>query len=257
LCGMQNMFTDKNSPPYRAPAVNRALSTLRLLASSPEPLGVSEIARALAIGKSSVYGILQTLLSEKAVEEVEGKKYRLGTLMVDLARSWRSGRSLAEVCDPYLVGLSEETGWTTIAAVPEKTKLRIEGVREVGGSFRVGAVPGMRVPLLAGAPGKVYLAWSGARVPEELPAFTAVSITDPRVMAREVEQARGAGLAFDRGEYLQGVASVAAPVFGSDQLLVAVLYAVGFMDQAGGGKLERIGFKVRQAAQRVGRELSI
>jgi DNA-binding IclR family transcriptional regulator len=254
---MQNMFSDKNSPPYRAPAVTRALSTLRLLASSPEPLGVSEIARALAIGKSSVHGILQTLLSEGAVEEVEGKKYRLGSLMEDLARSWRSGRSLAEICGPYLVGLSEETGWTTIVAEPEHDKLRIEGVREVGGSFRVGAAPGMRVPLLAGATGKVYLAWSGVRVPDELPAFTALSITDPRVMAREVEQVRGAGVALDRGEYLQGVASAAAPVFGSDQQLVAILYAVGFTDQASGGKLERIGFKVRQAALRISRELSV
>jgi len=254
---MQNMFIDKNSPPYRAPAVSRALSTLRLLASSPEPLGVSEIARALAIGKSTVHGILQTLLAEGAVREVEGKKFRLGSLMEDLARSWRSGRSLAEICEPYLMGLSQETGWTTIVGVPEPTKLRIEGVREVGGSFRVGAVPGMRVPILAGATGKVYLAWSGARVPEELPAFTASSITDPKVMAREVEQARGAGVAFDRGEYLQGVASVAAPVFGPDQQLVAIVYAVGFMDQATGGKLERIGFKVRQAALRVSRELSI
>lgn len=140
---MQNMLIDKNSPPYRAPAVSRALSTLRLLASSPELLGVSDIARALGIGKSTVHVIPQTLLVEGAVQKVEGKKFRLGS------------------------------------------------------------ASGMRVPLPAGAAGKVCLAWSGARVPEELPAFTAGSITDPRVMAHEVEQARGAGVAFDRGEYLR------------------------------------------------------
>jgi IclR family KDG regulon transcriptional repressor len=250
-----NEFSEKNTTPYRAPSVARAFAALRLLAGTPAPLGVSEIARSLVIGKSSAHGILQALEAEGAVRDAGGKKYRLGPLLRELARSSGERLTLTDVCGPHLASLAVDTGWTALVAVPDQGMLRIEAVREAGGSLRVGAAPGMRVPLLAGATGKVYLAWGPDPAPASLPAFTSRCIVDQAAMAAELERTRNAGVAYDRGEYIQGVAAAAAPILGGDGRLLAVLYAVGFLGQVAPGRLEEIGRFVRDSALSVAIEL--
>jgi DNA-binding IclR family transcriptional regulator len=106
----------------------------------------------------------------------------------------------------------------------------------------------MSVPLLAGATGKVLIVWSGVAIPPELPQFTPGSIADREELERELEEVRKLGVAFDRGEYLQGVAAVASPVRDASGRVAGVLYALGFVDRLPEPQLQELGRKVRQAA---------
>jgi DNA-binding IclR family transcriptional regulator len=216
---------------------------------------VSEIARALAASKGSVHGILQALREEGAVEELSDKKFRLGALLDELSARRRGKRTLAEICKPYLERLAASSGQTALLAIPEESRFRIDAVAEGTGGLRVGAVPGLRIPLLAGATAKVFMAWGGLEVPEVLPRFTAGSPTDRGELVKEVERVRQEGVALDRGEYLQGVAAAAAPLQGSGGRLVGILYAVGFLDRLGPKELDALADKVRMAAQAASREL--
>jgi DNA-binding IclR family transcriptional regulator len=74
-------------------------------------------------------------------------------------------------------------------------------------------------------------------------------------MAAELERTRGAGVAYDRGEYIQGVAAAAAPVLDADGRLLAVLYAVGFLGQATPRRLEEIGRLIRDSAVSIAAEM--
>ena len=236
---------NKSSP---APAVDRAFVILKFLAQAREPEGVSSLARILGIGKSSVHGILQGLLAAGAVEDAGGRKYRLGPLFEELARSRRDGRSLAEICRPHLAGLVQQMGYTGVFGVIDGDRFRIVTVMEGSGAFQVQAVQGGFIPLLAGATGKVALAWGAAEMPEVLPCFTEDSIGDSAVLAAELVRVRAEALALDRSEYLRGVYAAAAPVVQNDRLL-AVLLSMGFQDQLGEEGLVSLGRAVSQAAR--------
>ncbi len=244
---MQN----KSSP---APAVDRAIIILKFIAQAREPQGVSDLARALSIGKSTVHGILQGLLAAGALEEAGGRKYRLGPLVEELARKRRDGRSLSEICRPHLAGLVQQVGYTGVFGVIDADRFRIVTVFEGRGSFQVKAVQGGTIPLLAGATGKVALAWGAASVPDVLPRFTEDSIRDPSVLREELERVRAEVFAMDRSEYLRGVYAAAAPVLQGDRLL-AILLSMGFQDQVGEEGLVVLGRAVSQAARSASIEL--
>ena len=244
---MQN----KSSP---APAVDRAFVILQFLAQAREPQGVSELSRTLGIGKSTVHGILQGLLAAGAVEDAGGRKYRLGPLVEELARKRRDGHSLAEICRPYLVGLVQQMGYTGVFGVVDADRFRIVTVVEGSGSFQVKAVKGGYIPLLAGATGKVALAWGAASIPDVLPRFTEDSIGEAAALSEELGRVRAEALALDRSEYLRGVYAAASPVLQGDRLL-AIILSMGFQDQLGEGGLIALGSAVSQAARSASIEL--
>ncbi|MDR3567356.1 MAG: IclR family transcriptional regulator C-terminal domain-containing protein [Syntrophobacteraceae bacterium] len=248
-----NSFNIENKP-SPAPAVDRAFVILKFLAGAREPQGVSALARTLGIGKSSVHGILQGLLAAGAVEDAGGRKYRLGPLFEELARNRRDGRSLPEICRPYLAGLVQQMGYTGVFGVVDSDRFRIVSVVEGSGAFQVKAVQGGYIPLLAGATGKVVLAFGAAAMPDVLPRFTEDSMADAAALAEELSQVRARALALDRSEYLRGVYAAAAPILQGDRLL-AILLSMGFQDQLGEEGLIALGRAVAQAARSASIEL--
>lgn len=242
---------NKTSP---APAVDRAFAILKFLGREKAPLGVSALARALGIGKSTVHGILQGLLGAGAVEDAGDHKYRLGPLVEELARERRGGRTLAEMSRPYLEGLVQQTGYSGIFGVPETDRFRIVMVVEGSGAFQVKAVQGGSIPLLAGATGKVALAWGAASMPDVLPRFTEDSIGEVAALNEELGRVRAERLALDRSEYLRGVYAAAAPILHGDRLR-AIFLSMGFQDQLGEEGLIALGGAVAQAARLASREL--
>jgi DNA-binding IclR family transcriptional regulator len=248
LFSMSNAFPLQNTNSSPAPAVDRAFAILRLLSQAREPQGVSALSRALGIGKSTVHGILQALLSAEAIEDAGGRQFRLGPLVEDLGRSRRSRRTVVEICRPHLEELADQTGETSMFGVPESDRLRIVSVVEGRSPIRVKAVQGRSIPLLAGVVGKIALAWGIVPMPDVLPRFTDATIVDLHKAGAELAQVRMSGLALDRGEYLRGIFAAASPVLDRDRV-VGVIFAAGFQDQVGEEGLISLGRAVRQAAR--------
>ena len=250
---MKNMFSLKNTSP--APAVDRAMAILNLLAQSPEPLGVSAIARALDIGKSTTHGILKALLTAEAIEDAGERRFRLGPLVEKLAGCRRGRRTLADICRPHLARLVDQTGQTCIFGLVEEDRFRIVTVVEGRGPLQVKAAEGRSIPVLAGAVGKIALAWAAVAMPETLPQFTSDSVTDAKILNKELVRVRSDQLALDRGEYLRGVYAAASPIQ-HRQKLQGILFSAGFQDQLGEEGLLSLGRAVKLTAQVVSEELS-
>ena len=223
-----------------SPAVGRAFRILRLLATTPAPLGVSQIAAALDLGKATVHALVHALAGAGALEQTPEKKYSLGPLLEELAASRTGIRSLETVCRPLLEDLATDLQQTAIMGVPEGDRLRIVAVVEGGGEVRIGATPGHRLPLSAGAHGKIVAAW-----PQQSPRAGAPSPGDRA--GSEAQDVRRAGVAYDRGEYLEGVVAAAAPVLDPAGGLAAVMYVVGLRDLVGEAGLADAGRAVRRA----------
>ncbi len=233
-----------------APAVGRAFRVLQLLAREQAPLGVSQIAAALGLGKATVHALVHALVAVGGLEQAEEKRYRLGPVLETLAVCRKGWRTLETTCRPLLEGLAADLDQTAILGVPDGDRLRIAAVVEGRGELRIGATPGHRIPLLAGAHGKVVAAWNRREAPARR-AKTEV----PEGREEDLENVRRTGVAYDRGEYLQGVAAAAAPVLGPADGLLGVLYVVGLRELMGEPGLLAAGEAVDRAARLATRAL--
>ncbi len=239
-----------------APMVERAFRLLDLLSATEEGLTLSDLARALTMSKSSLHGLLKTLESSGVIEQEE-RHFVLGPRIYDLAQSYIQRTGLRRYALPAMHRLATSTGETVCLGKIEQKSVRIiECVVDEGeqSGLHIAARRGMRIPLLAGATGACVVAsWPVAQRKNyihahPLPRFTERSITDPqRFLARAEEVAR-IGLAIDQEEYLDGVNAVAAPLYGSGDLVVALLWVVGFASRLRNETLERACEQLRASA---------
>lgn len=236
---------------------------LDLLTVTEEGLVLSELARALNISKSSMYRLLKTLEHCGVVEQHEERFYVLGPRIYKLAAYVR-GTGLRRLTLPAMQRLATHIGETIFLGRVEQESVHVIESVETGGEHlypHVSVPSGTRVPLLAGAAGRLVLAhWPEERrhiwlQKHTLPRFTEYSITDTDRLLKAVEEAACTGLAIDHGEYLAGVNAVAVPITGSEKSLVALLCTLGFASHFDDEAILRAGDLLKAEADIISRSL--
>ncbi len=262
----QSAHRDDNQPTQSvaAPMVERAFRLLDLLSESEEGLTLSDLARSLSMSKGSMHGLLKTLESNGVIEQVEERRFVLGSRIYDFGQAYIQRAGLRRFALPAMHRLATSTGETICLGKVEQEGVRIvECVIDEGeqSALHIAASRGQRVPLLAAATGSVVLAsWPVAQREayvrtHKLPRFTAHSLTDPQQLLKRVEEVAQSGAGYDREEYLAGVNAVAAPIYGSGETLAGLLWIVGFASRLRDEALERAGRELRAEAQVVSRAL--
>jgi DNA-binding IclR family transcriptional regulator len=200
------------------PAVRRAMQLLEEVSRNSEPLGVSELARRLGLGKSTVHGLVGALVEEGLLATVNGsKRYQLGPRLAWLGRLASSTYQLDAVLQ-VMTQLARETGETVFYGDVIGSTVRILAREDGSRPLRLSAPVGATVPLFAGALGKAWLAsqpqgeWCALLHQIELPRYTEQSIVTPEDYLAEVEATARSGIAVDRGEYIPGVYALCAPL---------------------------------------------
>ncbi len=241
---------------HAAPAVARGFALLETVAAAPAPPSLSELATATGIGKSSAHGLLATLVDIGALErDPASKRYRLGPRARALDGTRLDPLAQARAALPDLAAALGETVF-----LGQERGHGIEILAQAGSphEMRLAATPGTRLSLFAGATGKVALT---RRPPEErerllrahgLRRYTARSIVDPARYRAELDRVSRAGVAYDRGEYLEGIHAVAVPLPGDGLLWVAGPSSrlVGRRMRAAAARLRRF---AAQLSRRLGR----
>ncbi|HJT55159.1 MAG TPA: IclR family transcriptional regulator [Ktedonobacteraceae bacterium] len=247
-----------------APMVERAFRLLEILSGSEEGLILSELARLLNMSKGSVHGLLKTLESSGAVEQIEDRHYVLGPRIYDIAQAYIQRAGLRHYALPAMRRLAARSGETVFLGRIEQKGVRIiECIIDEGesASLRITAPRGARVHMLAAATGPLVLAGWPVDQREEylrthpLPRFTEHSITDPQQFLVRVGEAIHKGVSVDHEEYLAGVNAVAAPIYGASGRLVALLWMVGFSSRFSGENLERAVQELRIEVEAISRAL--
>ena len=199
------------------PAVSRAIAILRLLAKSETPLGVHAVANALDLVPSTALHILRALVAEEIVTfDSKTKRYALGAGILSIARSVLRRRSLGDIAQAPLDALARRFGATAVCVQAAGLKhIVVVAISRMEQALRLRVEIGSRFPALISATGRC-LAAAGDYEPGELKRrFDALRWDHPPDFASwldEVEQARVAGYAVDDGQYISGVAIIAAPV---------------------------------------------
>lgn len=247
-----------------APMVERAFRLLDLLSTTEEGLTLSDLARALNMSKSSIHGLLKTLESSGAIEQVEDRRFVLGPHLYDLAQTYIQRAGLRHFALPAMRRLASHTGETVCLGKIERKGVRIiECVvgEEGAGGLHIAARRGMRIPLLVGSIGACVLA-SWPRAEREsylrthpLPHFTERSIIEPQQFLARVDEVTRTGISIEREEYLDGVNAVAMPIHGMGGTLVALLWIVGFASRLKNEALDCAAEQLREEALAVSQAL--
>jgi DNA-binding IclR family transcriptional regulator len=244
------------------PAVDKAFRLLAALSESAEPLGVSQLSRTLGLGKSTVHGLVTTLERLGIIESPVGaKRYRLGPGLFALASRSAGQRDLRDIARPALERLAAVTEQTSFLGVPAEDHVTILDLIHGRPTMSISAPIGSAIPLLAGAVGKAIVsAWEEQRRAEffgegRLPAFTANTIRDVPQYMEAVKAAASDGAAIDIDEYVDGMRAAAAPIFGPDHQLVAVIWVAGFSRHVDRERLAEMAKEVAKEAADISRLL--
>lgn len=240
-------------------SIDRAFAILGALAGGPA--GVTAIAVAVGLPKSSTARLLGSLLEQGAVEQLEDGRYQIGRRLVVIAAGANPVHGLAALAVPYLASLAAATGEGAMIGVPDGRRVLYLG--QVAGSHEVTARDwtGVRIPLHQTSGGLIVLAASteaelAAYLSVRLEASSLATVTDPIALRRRLASIAELGYAWVQGEYAEGLSSVASGVADETGRIVCVLAVHGpsFRFPPPGRK-QAIGRLVADTAGRMAAEL--
>lgn len=201
--------------------VRSVVTALRLLdeVAARQPIGVSDLARAVGLPKSSVQRTLQTLRSAGWIHPVgvELTRWRLTTHMLRAGQLAAGELGLRDVAVPVMEQLRAQTQESVHLAVPEQDNVIVIERLDSPQSVRTFIPLGMAAPMAASANGKAILA---TKSPEDvqalfargLSAYTATTVTDERLLLAQLEDVRRLGYATNEGEWRADVAAIASAI---------------------------------------------
>ncbi|HYW88701.1 MAG TPA: IclR family transcriptional regulator, partial [Chloroflexota bacterium] len=147
--------------PRLVPAVDRAARLLAQLERAGRPMTISELARELGINKGTMRDLLETLRAHGLLErDEERKQYRLGPRLARLGMAALGQLDLARAAHAYLINLAHEIGGAVLLLVRDGDRATIVDKADAGQvAVQVSATVGRRIPLAAGACGKIFLSY--------------------------------------------------------------------------------------------------
>lgn len=240
---------------YEVKAGTKLFNIIETVQELDDPT-LTTIAEHLEFPKSTVHNHLQTLKENEYLLENDGT-FQLSLKFLDLGIHTKQNLDIARVVTPTLEQLSEDTNEAAWLMVEERGYVvGIEkklGDRAVQTTGRIGRHTRFHYH----APGKAILAHLPDERVEEiltergLPEKTEHTITNKDAVLDELEEIRDRGVAFDIGEAIAGIRSVASPVV-CDGTVEGAIAVVGPKNRLRGDKFrEEIPDLVSGAANEV------
>jgi DNA-binding IclR family transcriptional regulator len=212
--------------------VAKAGRVLDLFSSSRPEWGVSDVARTLAMPKSSAHALLATLAETGLLQHTEEGRYRLGWRVLALSRTLLDSSDVRVHAQPAIRALAERFGATVhLATLEEGEMLYIDKVEAAAPVALPIPVSGVGLPLAphCSAVGKVLLAYQPWVVAERLlragglPRYTARTICSIEALRVELSLVRHRGVACDDEEILEGLVCYAAPIRDAASSVIAAI----------------------------------
>jgi IclR family transcriptional regulator, pca regulon regulatory protein len=244
-------------------SLERGLAVLCVFTPDRPALGISELARELALTRSTTHRYVATLASLGFLDQdASTGKYRLGPRVLDLGFSVLGSLELREIAAPYLRRLTDATGHTSNLAIRDDTDvILIDRVRGRPGRYHhleFTLHVGSRIPAYCSATGKVLLAFLPppdlGQVLERIDLIQRAprTLTDKAALLAELDQVRQTGIAVNDEELESALRSIAAPVRSrSGEVVAAVNVAIPWSPAAMSELVSRLGPTVQATANEI------
>ena len=233
-------------------SIEKALDVLLHLSVAGSS-GVTAIAAALGLPKSTVHRLLAALGRRGLVESDARGRYRPGIGLVALGLGVLEHEPVVAAARPVLEAEAAETGETLFLAGARGGRLVVLDKVEGTGFLRAAPRVGSEVPVHATAVGKLHRAFDPESVAlpvQRLERFTPRTQVRRSDLEREIARVRRRGWAENREEWVAGLTVVAAPIRREAGLCAALALAVPAVRLARSQR-EALIERVRAAARRV------
>jgi Transcriptional regulator len=248
----------RKKPRYGAPAVERAVELLQLLAEEPAGCTLAQLCKRSNISKNSVFRILNTLVAADILEKDEdSQKFSIGGKLLGIAFRGTGAGQLTGVALDFMKQLRDQTGETVLLG----KVLTDRGVvlEQVSGlhPVKVHVEPGTPFLLHSSAPGKAFL----AALPEKerkqrvrhltLRKQTERTLTNRVVFLKHLKHVSRTGIAVDLGEDTEGIHCVASAIRDYRNVPIAAVWITGPASRLGARQLPSLGKMVGEIAARI------
>jgi DNA-binding IclR family transcriptional regulator len=249
-------MADSAGQKYRAPALEKGLAVLELLAGARGPMSLNVISRHLKRSVSELFRMIQVLEYLGYLEiSSSGEGYVLSNKLFALGMTRAPTRDLHDAALPVMHRLAERMGQSCHLGVASADQMviiaRVEAPGDLGFSVRIG----YRRSLVDSTSGLVLYAFQSDLVRAEWKArlSTSVSRRDWVNFERRGHAARNAGFVKSDSHAVQGVIDLSAPVTQSGS--VAAALTIPYVKTALSLSVEETVRLVVLAAQEISSEL--
>lgn len=197
----------------------RLILLLEAIAGAASPLNVSDLAKLTGLPRATIYRNISALTDCGFVEVTEcGNRYVLGMRFVKIALTGKSDTHVINAVSAMMLKLVKDLGETAFLARYRGGRVDLIHIETPSDPAQSYIYPGLGPrPAHACSSAKVIAAFIAPELCEDLietqpMRFNQNTITDPKLVERELSQVRRYGYAICDGEIDEGVTSVAVPI---------------------------------------------
>lgn len=210
---------------YRAPALEKGLDILTLLAGERMPLTLTTICQRLDRSQGEIFRMVQVLQARGFVEQdAKSDGYVLTDLLFSMAMRQPATQGLVEIAIPVMRNLATDSGQSCHLVLHSRGEIvvvaRMESMEQIGFSVRVG----YRLPLTRAVSGITLFAFQ----PEDVRARW-LEMLDPQPPPGEIRKfvasaqtARAKGFFRGASTFVGGITDISAPILRGDRAAAAL-----------------------------------
>jgi len=214
-------------------SIERALDIIELLASEPEGLGISAIAKHTSLAKSTAYRIVSTMQRRNYISKTDKGTYRIGLGLIESVSCYINGLELQTEARPYIGQITNELGLTAHLGILDGAEVIYVEKLDYFSRIRHYTDVGIRVPAYSCSLGKCLLANYSAKdirnifEKVSMQKITSHTITSIDELLSDLENVRKRGWAIDDEESKYGFRCLGAPVYDYRGDIIAAISASG------------------------------
>ena len=224
--GSETQAVSDTDERYRAPALDKGLDILELLAGTDAGMSQAEIAKALARSPNEIYRMLDRLVRRGYVMRDPGDRYELSLKLFALAHQHAPLRRLVSQATTIMRRVAREAAQSIHLAVYERGRVAVVAQVESPGYWGLAIRVGAQVDLLNTGSGHVLLAFQTPRERQHMLAERDVSALSPSALKdllARLDVVRERGFEVMESQQTRGVLDLSVPVLGEGGVSLAAL----------------------------------
>ncbi len=210
---------------YRAPALDKGLDILELLAETHGGLSQAEIASALDRSANEIYRMLDRLVRRDYVRRTPEDRYEITLKMFELAHARPPLQRLVNLATPVMRNFALKAEQACHLVIQDRNILVVVAQVDGPGYWNVSVRVGSRLNLINTGSGHVFLAFSNheERILMLEAQDTGATEVMPKGLAERLDGVRRQGFETMPSAQVASVTNLSVPIFGPLGSVIAVL----------------------------------
>jgi DNA-binding IclR family transcriptional regulator len=203
------------TPKYRAPALDKGLDILELLAGSKHPLSIAEISEGVGRSRGEIFRMLQVLEERDYIMRGDGDVgYSVTPRLFRLGMEQPPVKSAIEAALPIMHRLADSSGQACHLVVPSGEQIVVVARVDPPGEIALVVRVGHRRPMSQSTSGHVLLAFQEEQVRERWLDLIAryEPALERKKLTKLLTQLRARGYSSEHSNVVDAVTDLSAPV---------------------------------------------